>query len=221
MNRGKHVFAVLALVVGVAARAGGEATVEALRRLAPKADAGVLSLALDAVRCAKTRGVHADGERLAVIDFTRPSLEPRMWVFDLATGRLLYEEHVAHGQGTGDNLARWFSNRPGSHQSSLGLFVTSDTYDGRNGYSLRMRGLEPGINDRAEERAIVLHGADYVDPSTDPRRGQLGRSWGCPAVRDEIARPLIDDLKGGQLLFAYFPDSEWLRQSPFLNCPEE
>ena len=118
--------------------------------------------------------------RLAVIDYSRPSLVPRLWVFDLAAGKLLYEEVVAHGQGSGENLPTRFSNSDGSHQSSLGLFVTADTYTGKNGYSLRMHGLEPGVNDAAMARAIVMHGAPYVDPVQGKRMGRLGRSWGCP-----------------------------------------
>ena len=102
--------------------------------------------------------------------------------------------------------------------SRLGLFQTGQTYQGHNGYSLRLRGLEPGFNDQSEERAIVIHGADYVSQAQTIRLGRLGRSWGCPAVRTPIARQLIDAIKGGSLLFAYFPDSEWLTRSQYLTC---
>ena len=171
------------------------------------------------MQCAQASGIGADARRLAVIDYSRPSLLPRLWVFDLAAGRLLYEEVVAHGQGSGDNMATRFSNLDGSHQSSLGLFVTADTYNGRNGYSLRMRGLEPGVNDAAMARAIVMHGAPYVDPSQGRRMGRLGRSWGCPAVRSAVARPMIDLLKDGQFVFSYYPDQAWLTRSALLKCP--
>jgi hypothetical protein len=194
------------------------AGLEVLSRLAPRADPRVLSYALAAMRCAQAAGVAIAAERLAVIDYTRPSLEPRLWVFDLAAGRLLFEEVVAHGQGSGENLPTRFSNRDGSHASSLGLFVTRDTYQGRNGYSMRMEGLEPGVNDQALARAIVMHGAPYVDPATGARQGRLGRSWGCPAVREAVARRMIDVLKDGQFLFAYYPDSGWLEESALLNC---
>lgn len=189
-----------------------------LRAAAPALDAEVLALALEARDCATQRGLASDARRLAVIDYTRPSTEPRLWVFDLERPGLLFSEHVAHGRGTGDNVARNFSNRDGSHQSSLGLFRTAETYMGGNGYSLRMDGLEPGINDRARERAIVMHGAWYVDPDLARRQGRLGRSYGCPAVRSAIARPLIDTLSGGQLVFAYYPQNDWLRQSRVLGC---
>ncbi|HEY5804597.1 MAG TPA: murein L,D-transpeptidase catalytic domain family protein [Lysobacter sp.] len=190
-----------------------------LARLAPGADPKVLDLAQAAMQCAQASGVGAAARRLAVIDYSRPSLLPRLWVFDLAAGKLLYEEVVAHGQGSGDNLATRFSNRDGSHQSSLGLFVTADTYTGKNGYSLRMQGLEPGVNDAAMARAIVMHGAPYVDAAQGKRIGRLGRSWGCPAVRNAVARPMIDLLKGGQFVFSYFPDQAWLARSALLNCP--
>jgi hypothetical protein len=108
---------------------------------------------------------------------------------------------------------------PGSRQTSLGLFRTSETYQGSNGYSLRLDGLEPGFNDLARERAIVLHGAGYVSEDLVRRQGRLGRSWGCPAVRSGVAQPLIDDLKDGQYVFAYYPDAEWLRRSRLLACP--
>lgn len=190
-----------------------------LSRLAPAADPRVLELAVSAMQCAQAGGVGATASRLAVIDYSRPSLLPRLWVFDLTAGKLLYEEVVAHGQGSGDNLATRFSNRDGSHQSSLGLFVTADTYIGRNGYSLRMRGLEPGVNDAAMARAIVMHGAPYVDPGRGKAMGRLGRSWGCPAVRSTVARPMIDLLKDGQFVFSYYPDQAWLTRSALLNCP--
>lgn len=190
-----------------------------LARLAPGADPKVLDLAQAAMQCAQASGVGASARRLAVIDYSRPSLLPRLWVFDLAAGKLLYEEVVAHGQGSGDNLATRFSNRDGSHQSSLGLFVTADTYTGKNGYSLRMQGLEPGVNDAAMARAIVMHGAPYVDAAQGKRMGRLGRSWGCPAVRSAVAKPMIDLLKGGQFVFSYYPDQAWLARSALLNCP--
>jgi hypothetical protein len=171
------------------------------------------------MQCAQAQGFGAAADRLAVIDYRRSSLKPRLWVFDLAAGRLLFEEVVAHGQGSGGDLATRFSNLNGSHTSSVGLFMTRESYDGRNGYSMRMEGLEPGINDQALARAIVMHGAPYVDVANGMKQGRLGRSWGCPAVREAIARRMIDVLKGGQFVFAYYPDSDWLAQSELLRCP--
>jgi hypothetical protein len=192
----------------------------ALSRLAPNANPRVIGLALTATECATAQG-QPPSDRLAVIDYSKPSTEPRLWVFDLATRKLLYHELVAHGRNTGDNLASKFSNTPESLQSSLGLFRTLGTYAGHNGYSLRLEGLEPGTNDHALERALVIHGAPYVNPAIARLQGRIGRSYGCPAVRTAIARPLIDTLKNGQYVFSYYPDARWLKTSPYLKCSRD
>ncbi|QKW57732.1 murein L,D-transpeptidase catalytic domain family protein [Stenotrophomonas sp. NA06056] len=189
-----------------------------LARTAPRADRRVLQLAAHAMRCALQRPeLGVSSERLSVIDYSRPSTEPRMWVFDLARQRLLFEEWVAHGRNSGANRTEHFSNRDGSFMSSLGAFTAQETYMGGNGYSLRLAGLEPGFNDRARERAIVIHGAPYVNPSAAQLQGRLGRSLGCPAVRLSVAKPLIDALRGGTMVFAYYPDQDWLKHSQLLG----
>ncbi len=114
-------------------------------------------------------------------------------------------------------MATSFSNLPESNRSSLGLYRTAETYSGKHGYSLRLDGLEPGINDKARERAIVMHAADYVNEAAAKKQGYLGRSLGCPAVRPEVAKQVIDVVKGGDLLFAYYPDPQWLRTSKYLG----
>jgi hypothetical protein len=195
-----------------------ETTEGLLMRLAPEANPRVLSLALEARNCAAKNLSQSLSPRLAVIDYSLASTERRLWVFDIVARKLLFAEYVAHGQGTGENFARDFSNRDGSHQTSLGLFRTADTYNGKNGYSLKMVGLEPGTNDAAMSRAIVMHGAPYVNPSAAKQQGRLGRSWGCPAVRPEVAQAVIDSLKNGQMIFAYYPDTNWLAHSPFIDC---
>jgi len=124
---------------------------------------------------------------------------------------------VAHGQGSGDNVPTHFSNEADTHATSLGLYVTEDTYIGKNGYSLRLNGLDKGFNDNALERAIVMHGAPYVNPNAIGSLGRLGRSWGCPALRPAIAKDVIDHVKGGSLVFAYYPDQNWLKSSKFLG----
>jgi hypothetical protein len=194
--------------------------VDRLSQAAPALDRKVLGKAVAAMHCAVSGGM-SPAERLAVIDFSLPSSTPRLWIFNLETHALVLEELVAHGQRSGDNYATRFSNIVGSHQSSLGLFRTSESYVGRHGYSLRMDGLEPGINDRARERAIVIHAADYVDPSWVDRQGRIGRSQGCPAVRPEVVETVVDSLKGGQFLFTYYPDQQWLASSSYLNCQPE
>jgi hypothetical protein len=190
----------------------------ALARLAPDADPRVLSLALEARDCAAHELGQSPSPRLAVIDYSRASTVPRLWVFDLEQNKLLFREVVAHGQGSGENMASRFSNVDGTHASSLGLFRTADTYQGHNGYSLRMQGLEPGTNDAAMARAIVMHGAAYVNPQAAQKQGRLGRSWGCPALRPEVAKKVIDSLRNGQMIFGYYPDKKWLAHSPFIDC---
>ena len=177
----------------------------------------VLDLALNAASCAVRSGKVSKPKTLTVIDYSRPSSQQRLWVIDLTTKELLYEELVAHGQGSGGATATTFSNEPETHRTSLGLFRTDDTYVGKNGYSLRLDGLDEGINDRARERAIVMHGAPYVSDAFVRANGRLGRSWGCPAIRSDIARAMIDRVKGGGLVFAYYPDARWLKSSKFLR----
>ncbi len=215
----RMVFCTIALLAGSLPAVGSASTglFTDLTSTAPTLDRKVLRRAVSAVECALASGA-GNAERLAIIDFSLPSTEQRLWIFDLESRELLLHELVAHGQGSGQNLASQFSNVSGSHQSSIGLFRTSESYYGRHGYSLRMDGLEPGVNDRARDRAIVIHGADYVDPSWINRQGRIGRSHGCPAVRKEVAGEVVDTLKDGQFLFSWYPDPEWLASSSYLNC---
>jgi len=196
------------------------ATDSQLQRLhseAPALDPEILELALTARSNAEEEGLLKRPEILTVIDYSLPSTEPRFWVFDLKHSTLLHRELVAHGRNTGENWARAFSNRLGSKQSSLGLFTTAGTYYGRNGYSLYLHGLEEGVNDKAFERTIVMHGAWYVNRAFAREHGRLGRSWGCPALRQGISREVIDQIKGGSALFVYYPDKRWLGSSEFLD----
>ena len=179
--------------------------------------ADVLKLALTATSCAATSGAIDTPPTLTLIDYSRPSVEPRLWVFDLETGDLLFKELVAHGRNTGENFATKFSNQMDSRQTSLGLFVTDDPYVGSNGYSLRLDGLDVGFNDRARDRAIVMHGAPYVNEEIAAAQGRIGRSWGCPALRTAIAAKVIDRIRGGSVIFSYYPDPEWLQSSQFLR----
>ncbi len=181
------------------------------------ANTDVLELAFSAASCAVRAGSVQSPGTLTVIDYSKPSTEKRLRVYDMRTREVLYEELVAHGMGTGDNLASAFSNLPDSHKSSLGLFVTEGTYVGKNGYSLRLNGLDAGFNDRARERAIVMHGAPYVSDAFAQAQGRLGRSWGCPALREGVARQVIDLVKDGNLVFAYYPDAQWLKTSQYLG----
>ena len=192
-----------------------------LQRQARHLDPGVLALALQAQQCAVRAGEVRADTRLAVIDYSLPSTSKRMWLFDLANDRLLYHELVAHGQGSGDNYATRFSNTENSHQTSLGLYRTAETYTGGNGYSLRMDGLDPGFNDNARARAIVMHGAWYVDEGVIAKQGRIGRSHGCPALREGIAHTVINSLRERQLVFAYANDAAWLRSARSFSCGGE
>ena len=124
---------------------------------------------------------------------------------------------MSHGINTGEETALHFSNTSGSKQSSLGLFMTGEVYQGRNGYSMRLDGMEAGVNDLARSRAIVMHGAWYVSEAFAKQHGRLGRSWGCPALSTTSARRVIDLIRGGSVLFVYSPDAGWIESSSFLN----
>lgn len=195
-------------------------TVEVDRDAAVSAgvSADVLNLAMTAISCGVASGDLQAPPTLTLIDYSLPSTMPRLWVFDLHTGTLLFKELVAHGRNSGDNMATRFSDAAESRESSIGLFRTADTYIGHNGYSLRLDGLEPGFNSHARDRAIVMHGARYVDAGTAKANGRLGRSWGCPALREAVAHQVIDTVRGGGVIFSYYPDPGWLKTSRFLNC---
>lgn len=190
-------------------------TAEELHRLAPTTNTETLRLALNALQCASTQ-LGGQNRLLTVIDYSKPSRDKRLWVFDLKQRKLLFEEWVAHGKKSGEDMATSFSNLPESNQSSIGLYQTGQTYSGKHGRSLRLLGLEPGFNDNSEERAIVMHAAAYADPKVVPGLGRLGRSLGCPAVRPQVAQQLIDTVKNGSYVFAYYPQQQYLKTSQFL-----
>ncbi|NMY71376.1 MULTISPECIES: murein L,D-transpeptidase catalytic domain family protein [unclassified Pseudomonas] len=201
----------------LAASKPAPALYSSLAHAAPELNPQALKSALNAMQCAVNSGAR-QARHLAVIDYSQPSTARRLWIFDLRSKKLVLRDLVAHGQKSGENFATQFSNRLGSYQSSLGLFRTQESYEGTHGYSLRMDGLEPGFNDRARDRAIVIHAADYVNPLWSQRQGRIGRSQGCPAVRPQVARQVIDKLKDGQFMFSWYPDQRWLKSSPYLNC---
>lgn len=203
---------------GVNASADARLMAAALSAQAPGLSPQALVLAVQALENAHSGSMLKVAPRaLAVIDFSLPSTQKRLWIFNLESRVLLYEEWVAHGRNTGDNMAVRFSNVNESHMSSLGGFQAGATYHGRNGYSLRLHGLEPGFNDQAYARAIVIHGAPYVSQDIIRSQGRLGRSWGCPAVRSAVARPLIDTLANNAFLFSFYPDRQWLNQSALVG----
>lgn len=154
---------------------------------------------------------------LTIIDFSRSSREKRMFVIDLKEKKLLFNTVVAHGRNTGEEYARSFSNKLNSHQSSLGFYVTRSPYNGSNGYSLALDGMEKGVNDNAMARAIVMHGAEYANESIIKVKGYLGRSFGCPALPTSVNKKVIDKIKEGSCVFIYYPDKEYLNTSEILN----
>ncbi|MBN2362384.1 MAG: murein L,D-transpeptidase catalytic domain family protein [Deltaproteobacteria bacterium] len=159
--------------------------------------------------------------KMTLIDFSQPSTEPRMWVIDMDSKRLLAQHRVAHGSGSGDprdaRMASSFSNRSGSHQSSLGTYITAETYQGNHGRSLKLDGKETGFNSQARSRAIVMHEADYASDDFVRRNGYLGRSQGCPALDPAVAQDVIDLVKGGSAMLIYAEDQDYLRRSSYLN----
>ncbi len=154
---------------------------------------------------------------LTLIDFSLPSTEERLWVFDVNNMQLIYQTYVSHGRNSGGKWARQFSNAHSSYMSSLGFYLTGETYEGKHGYSLKLDGLEPGFNDQARARAIVIHGADYVEEDFIQTHGRLGRSLGCPALPNELTKEIIDLIKENSCLFIYADDEEYLSNSPILS----
>lgn len=154
---------------------------------------------------------------LTIIDFSKSSREKRMHVVDLKSGRLLFNSVVAHGRNSGDEYAQHFSNQPNSHKSSLGFYVTGGTYSGSNGYSMILNGMEKGFNDKAKDRAIVMHGAAYANENVLYSGHRLGRSFGCPALPQQLNKQVIEKIKGGNCLFIFYPDQQYLNNSKMIN----
>ncbi len=178
----------------------------------------VFELALKGFEKLKREGeISLSVSTLSIVDFSLSSNEPRFWVIDVESGNVLFNSLVAHGKNTGEEFAKDFSNRESSLQSSIGFYRTDQTYQGSNGYSLRLHGLDSGYNDRALERAIVMHGANYVSEDFGRKHQRIGRSWGCPAVPSKLAHSIIDTIKEGSVLFHYYPDETYLASSKWLN----
>jgi hypothetical protein len=161
--------------------------------------------------------LNAEKQLLTVIDFSKPSTEKRFWTIDLKNRVVKFHTYVSHGRNTGENFAKNFSNRANSNSSSLGFYVTAETYVGSKGYSLRLDGMDRGFNDNIRKRAVVMHDADYVSEKWIKQYGRLGRSQGCPALPKEISKTVIDTIKGGTAIFAYYPDETFLASSTNLD----
>jgi len=165
----------------------------------------------------RQEGKFIDKQIVTIIDFSKPSTMKRMFIIDIEQSQVLFNTYVAHGLRSGSLMAERFSNRPSSNQSSLGFYETLSTYCGKHGYSLKLNGLEKGINDKASQRAIVVHGAPYVSEGMIRMQGFLGRSWGCPAVPERLSKPIIDAIRDGSCLFIYAPNKSYLTQSAMVH----
>ncbi|MBC7828383.1 MAG: murein L,D-transpeptidase catalytic domain family protein [Chitinophagaceae bacterium] len=177
----------------------------------------VFEMALKGLEKLLAAGITQKGNIIAIADFNQPSTNKRLYIIDLNTQELKFRTWVAHGNRSGKEMAERFSNRVSSNQSSPGFYVTGATYQGKHGYSLRLEGVERGINDNAGRRAIVIHGADYVNPNTISKLGYIGRSQGCPAIPMNLHRPVIDQLKDGACLFIYSPSGNYIKNSGLIS----
>ena len=175
-----------------------------------KAYRGYLNL-LNAGKLSKEKAI------ISICDFSLASTENRLWIIDLIKKKVLFNTYVAHGQGSGDDMATSFSNEENTHKSSLGFYVTGDTYDGEHGTSLRLMGMDQGFNDAAYDRGIVVHGAKYVCNKFVSNNQRLGRSWGCPAVPEKLSLSIINTIKEGTCLFIYSPVIQYLQTAYWLN----
>ncbi len=177
------------------------------------------SYALQGLENLEDAGVVSNDNIITVIDFSLPSYKKRLFVIDLSSGELLFNTYVSHGRNSGKDMAKRFSNRLNSFQSSPGFYITGNTYYGQHGYSLRLDGKEKGINDNALLRKIVIHSADYASNNSIKQLGYLGRSLGCPAVPQAVHKPLINTIKDGSCLFIYSPDTNYINQSELITAP--
>lgn len=175
----------------------------------------VIQAVLGILECTKNIG---HKEILSIIDYSRPSNEKRLWIFSLSDKKLLFHTYVSHGIRSGSLLSQYFSNTFNSKASSIGVYQTGQTYYGRDGLSLRFTGLDPGFNSNATNRYIVMHGGWYVSEEFIKKYGRPGRSWGCPAVPEELKAPIINTIKDNSLFVAYYPHDNWFSKSRFLHC---
>jgi hypothetical protein len=212
-----QIFALLSCLNGSDSRDGKSSEIQLLYKECGLKDIlsfNVFDLAVTGLR--KINGIQ-NSKIITIIDFSKPSTSERFFVIDLENKKLLYSTLVAHGKNSGENYAKSFSNESESLKSCLGFFITNETYNGDNGYSLMLDGLEPGINDNARNRSIVIHGAAYVSEAFIKENGRLGRSWGCPALPESISKEIIDLISKGSCLFIYGVDPDYLGKSKIIN----
>ncbi|MHB1872911.1 MAG: murein L,D-transpeptidase catalytic domain family protein [Steroidobacteraceae bacterium] len=194
-----------------------------LEHLAEVIHAQAANISTRAILTALTAYEHVASARLTdkplltIVDYALSSAKRRLAVADVRTGKVLFYTYVAHGKGSGTTYATRFSNQPGTDASSLGVYLTGQTYYGEHGYSLRLRGLDPGFNNEAYRRDIVVHSAWYVSKNFARDHGRMGRSWGCFALNPKIESAIVKLIQGHTVLVGYYPDPKWLAASPFLG----
>lgn len=177
----------------------------------------VIEKVLTTIKCARENNL-ASNNMLTIIDYSLPSSEKRLWVFDLEQGKLLFHTYVSHGIKSGVLLTTNFSNKNNSKASSIGVYKTEKPYIGRHGLSLQLSGLDAGFNDNASSRAVVMHGGWYVEEDFIKKYGRAGRSWGCPAVPDHLTSLIINSIKDKSMFVMYYPSDAWFAKSKFLKC---
>lgn len=182
----------------------------------PELDSAVFSIAYKGYDIFRKQNRVLNDSILTIIDYSKPSVEKRLFVIHLKDFRVLYKTYVSHGKNSGEQYATEFSNKMQSHKSSLGFFITGETYSGKHGYSLTLNGMEEKFNSLARKRGVVVHGAKYVSQSYIDKYGRLGRSFGCPALPIENTREIIDLIKDGSCFFCYYPDQEYFKKSDII-----
>ncbi len=185
----------------------------------PALNPEALAQALKGYNLLRFKNVTANNSILTIIDYSKSSDARRFFVIDISKGSILFKSLVAHGKNSGTNYADSFSNKKYSYKSSIGFFLTGDTYYGKHGLSLHLTGLEKDINDNAMERAIVIHSASYVNEEFIKIHGRLGRSYGCPALSQENYEDIINTIRDKSCLFIYYPDKDYLLKSKIINPP--
>lgn len=190
---------------------------KALLAQAPTLNKKILQKGITIYRCAIKKGSQDKGY-LTIIDFTKPSNKKRLWVIDLKNNKVLYHTWVAHGVNSGLLYATDFSNKHKSRKSSIGLYQTLSTYEGKHGKSLKLRGHEAGYNDQVLDRHIVVHSAWYISEDFIKKYGRIGRSWGCPAIASDVSQSIINKIQNHSLIVSYYPDAKWLKKSTYLHC---
>lgn len=192
-------------------------TTKTIEKAAPTLNPNVLKTVVTALQCAQNQKI-LHNQILAIIDYSLPSSQKRLWIIDLEKKKLLYNTYVSHGFNSGTTAPSFFSNKNDSKASSIGIYDTENAYNGRHGESIKLQGLDKNFNDNAYKRFIVMHGSWYVEEPFIKKYGRAGRSWGCPSVALSLVQPITEIMKDNAFLVVYYPQDAWLKNSKFLTC---